>query len=126
MSKILAVDYGSKRIGLAITDQKHVIVFPYFTLSKDKFFLDNLKKICQKEDIEKIIVGLPLGLNSRETQQTREIKKFIELLKRELSISIIEEDERFSSKLADKLSAKNRDEIAAMIILQSYLERNKC
>ncbi|TSC95642.1 MAG: putative holliday junction resolvase [Parcubacteria group bacterium Athens1014_10] len=124
MSKIIAIDYGEKRIGLAITDQRQKIVFPYLTLVNDKFFLKNLKKICQKEKVEKIIIGLPLSLNSQETVQTQEVREFTGLLKENFEIPIIEEDERLTSKMADKLSAKNRDEKAAMIILESYLERD--
>lgn len=124
MPKLLAIDYGAKRIGLAITDQKQNMIFPYLTLANDQFVLDKLSKICQKENVAKIIVGMPIGLNSQRTGQTKETENFIELLKKEIKLEIIEEDERLTSKMADKLSAKNRDETAAMIVLQTYLERN--
>jgi len=123
MSKILAIDYGLKRIGLAITDQKQKIVFPYLTLNNDKFVLDELKEICQKENIKKIIIGLPIGLNSQRTKQTEEVEKFIKSLKRKMKISVIQEDERLTSKMAERFLKNNQDEISAMIILQSYLER---
>ena len=123
MSKILSIDYGRKRIGLAITDEKKKIVFPYLTLDNNKFALDELKKICAAESVKKIIIGLPIALSSRRTQQTEETKKFIELLKKRFDIPIIEEDERLTSKMAERSLSSNKDEIAAMIILQNYLEK---
>ncbi len=124
MSKILSIDYGLKRVGLAITDQKQKIVFPHSTLIHNKFIIEEIKKLCQREEVEKIIVGLPVGLNSRESEQTVITKKFITLLKENINIPVIEEDERLSSQMAERFSNKSKDEISAMIILESYLQRN--
>jgi len=123
MSKILSIDYGLKRIGLAITDQKQKIVFPHSTLIHNKSIIEEIKKLCQREEVKKIIVGLPVGLNSQESEQTLITKKFIALLKENIDIPIIEEDERLSSQMAERFSHKNKDEISAMIILESYLQR---
>lgn len=126
MSKILSIDYGLKRIGLAITDKKQKIVFPHSTLIHSKFIIEEIKKICQREEVEKIIVGLPVGLNSQESEQTLITRKFITLLKESINIPVIEEDERLSSQMAERFSNKSKDEISAMIILESYLERGNC
>lgn len=121
MPKILGIDYGSKRIGLAITDQRQEIVFPYLTLENNKFAIDELKKICVKEDIKKIIIGLPLGLNSSETEKTKEAKNFINLLKRNSGVEVISFDERLTTRMAERFLKDYKDETSAMIILQDYL-----
>jgi putative Holliday junction resolvase len=122
---ILAVDYGTKNIGLAWAQMGLGVVLPYGVI-KDKN-LDELVKLIKKENIDKVIVGLPLGLKEKENANTEKIKKFASDLKNLINIPIEFEDERFSSQAADRMSGggASRDEKSAMVILQSYLEKNK-
>lgn len=122
---LLAVDYGTKNIGLAWVETGLGVVLPYSVI-KDKN-LAELVKLIKKENIDKVIIGLPFGLKEKENENTKKIKKFAADLKNLIDIPIDFEDERFSSQAADRMGngGASRDEKSAMIILQSYLERSK-
>jgi putative Holliday junction resolvase len=120
---ILAIDYGTKNIGLAWVETGLGVVLPYGVI-KDKN-LAELAKLIKKENIDKVVVGLPFGLEQKENANTKKIKNFASDLKYLVSILVEFEDERFSSQAADRMGegGASRDEKAAMIILQSYLEK---
>ncbi len=122
---ILAVDYGTKNIGLAWAQIGLGVVLPYGVI-KDKN-LDELAKLIKKENIDKVVIGLPFGLEEKENENTKKIKQFASDLKNLINIPIEFEDERFSSQAADRMGegGASRDEKSAMVILQSYLEKNK-
>lgn len=122
---ILAVDYGTKNIGLAWAQIGLGVVLPYGVI-KDKN-LAELVKLIKKENIDKVVIGLPFGLQEKENANTEKIKKFAGDLKNLIDIPIEFEDERFSSQAADRMEGggASRDEKSAMVILQGYLERNK-
>ncbi len=134
--KILAVDYGSKWIGLAISDDEHRMAFAYKTLENNKNIFSALNEIVKKEDIYKIVIGLPLNKKMKSTRQTTETENWArELIKkvatptlrsglRPEGVGVDFENEIFTSKAADKLGAKNQHSAAAAIFLQSYLDRN--
>ena len=81
-----------------------------------------IKDLIELEVIERVVVGLPLGMNGQETEQTREVKKFIKDLRSKTNIEIITADERLTTAQA-KRSGKD-DAVAAMYILQLYIDRN--
>ena len=122
---ILAVDYGTKNIGLAWAQIGLGVVLPYGVI-KDKN-LDELVKLIKKENIDKVIIGLPFGLKEKENENTKKIRKFADDLKKIINIPIEFEDERFSSQAADRMEGggASRDEKSAMIILQGYLAKIK-
>ena len=136
MKRILCLDYGEKRIGLALSDPLKIIAYPYETiinwnLNKLKF---ELKKIIADENIESIVIGLPIGLNGRDTIQTQKVRDFrLQIL--DLNIPIYFEDERLSSVSAAKSMKMEKvktgfnkemiDKRAAAIILQQFLDKNK-
>mgnify|MGYP001573208371 FL=1 len=122
---ILAVDYGTKNIGLAWAQIGLGVVLPYGVI-KDKN-LDELAKLIKKENIDKVVIGLPFGLEEKENENTKKRKQFASDLKNLINIPIEFEDERFSSQAADRMGegGASRDEKSAMVILQSYLEKNK-
>ncbi len=134
MSRILAIDYGSKRTGFAVTDPSQIIATPLDTVETKSalLFLTNYMK---KEEVEKIVIGMPKNLQNEDTDSTLAVRKFIAVLKRSFdNIPVIEVDERFTSKMAfqsmitggvKKKDRKNKatiDKLSATIILQSYLE----
>lgn len=143
--KILGIDYGQKYIGLSIADENIKIAHPYLVLENKvvssatscgdgskKFILDELKKIIAKENINKIIVGRPIGLSGQATEQTKITDEFVEFLKSNLTIPVESFDERFTSKMTlaptklRKFTKIRKDEyhdVAAAIILQDYLDR---
>lgn len=126
--KFLGIDPGARYIGLAMADDQVKIAMPYQVLDiKDQNLLfQELEKIVNKEKIQKIIVGYPLGMSGKPTEQTKITEQFIKELKEFLNVPIIRFDERLSSKMVDKMSfSKNKNHAgAASIILQDYLDKN--
>ncbi len=125
--KYLGIDYGEKKIGLAIADSETKIASPYKILVNQGNILSKISEICQKENIDKIVVGMPLTLKSSTSKQTKKVLNFIDKLKKTTYLPIIEQDERLSSAYAQKLLKEMKvkhldDDVAAMIILQSYLD----
>jgi putative Holliday junction resolvase len=121
MSKLLGIDYGLAKCGLALADSETKTAIPFKTLSYQDLIPGGLKDLIEAETIEKIIVGLPLGLNGQETQQTKEALAFINQIKSIFKIEVIAEDERLTSVQAQNIGKD--DAVAAMYILQSYLDR---
>jgi len=120
----LGIDWGTKRIGLALGDSETKIATP-FKIARD---IDEIKKIIKDEEVDKIIIGEPLKMQNSELKTQDEFLKFLESLKKEIKIPIIKVDERLSSKGADALvgnkkTKASRDAIAAMLILQSYFDK---
>ena len=137
MGRILAIDYGKKRTGIAVTDILQIIANGLTTVPTQDL-MDFLLKYVEKEPVERIIVGHPKQMNNQDTENMKRIIPFVNQLKKKLSQIPIElVDERFTSVLAHQamldggLRKKARqdkalvDEISATIILQSYLESKK-
>tara|TARA_B100001250_G_scaffold6650_1_gene5602 strand:+ start:950 stop:1360 length:411 start_codon:yes stop_codon:yes gene_type:complete len=135
MSKIVAIDYGLKRIGIAITDELRVFAFGLTTVSNSEI-IPFLKKTINKEQVDTIVIGKPLQSNNRPSEIEDQILLFIKNLNKIFpKIIITRYDERFTSLLAKqtinnsgitKKKRKNKslvDKISATIILQSYLEK---
>ncbi|MFH0857862.1 MAG: Holliday junction resolvase RuvX [Candidatus Magasanikbacteria bacterium] len=123
---ILGIDFGQKRVGLAWVQEGIDIVFPYGKIEEQdrKKAVEKIVDLVKKEHIDKIIIGLPLGLNGEENENTKRIRAFATELEGMVSAEIIFGDERFTSHQADNtLGDASRDEKSAMIILESYLEK---
>lgn len=136
MPRILAIDYGGKRTGIAVTDPLKIIATALTTVPS-KEVLIFLKGYCEREEVEKFIVGYPVGLRSEETDGTKLVEIFSVKLKETFpNIPIHFIDERFTSKMAmqsmiaggmskkDRRVKGNVDKISAVIILQDYLQFN--
>ena len=121
MLKILGLDYGRSKIGVAIADTETKTAIP-FGVVKLEDLRPKIEDLIKTEGIEKIVVGLPLGMDGKETAQTREVRSFIEVLKSKIDIEVATEDERLTTAQAKKQGKD--DAVAAMYILQSYLDRN--
>jgi len=137
MARYLGIDFGEKRIGLAVSDPTLTIAQPYKTLifvSLKNLILD-IKKLIQDLEIEKVILGLPLTMKGTDSQKTQVVRDFGSKLMENLDIPVIFFDERLSSVQAHsvlrqlgKKPSKNRpqvDQLAAQHILQAYLDREK-
>lgn len=134
MGRYLALDYGTKRTGIAVSDTLKIIANGLTTVSTHTL-LDYLKTYLQKEDVERIIVGLPKQMNNEYSENMKHIRPFVKKLQSLYPDMQIEYyDERFTSALAHKtmldagLKKTDRqnkslvDEISATIILQGYME----
>jgi len=137
MPRIVALDYGKKRTGIAVTDDFQIIASGLTTIPSETT-LAFLKDYFSKEKVEKVIIGQPLQMNGQPSESTEVIEKFVSKFKSEFpDMKLDRVDERFTSKMAFKtmidsgLKKKQRqnkgliDEIAATIMLQDYLLRYK-
>lgn len=124
--KILGIDYGSKRVGIAISDESHTLAREYKILSPKDFWLE-IENLCKAETIGKIVIGLPLNMSGGQTDTTRSVQEFADKLEEKLGIAVEYMDERLSSVMAGNLPGgkKNIDSLAAQIILQNYLDKIK-
>ena len=135
--RVLGIDYGEKRIGLAMTDPEAILAYPYATLVKttrDKLFAD-LAEVLDKERVECIVLGLPVDLHGAETLITRQVRNFAASLARRTDVPIHLADERLSSQAAmDDLAASGMsrkrkkavlDQQAAVRILESWLRQRE-
>ncbi|KAA3689256.1 Holliday junction resolvase RuvX [Bacteroides salyersiae] len=137
MSRILAIDYGRKRTGVAVSDAMQIIANGLTTVPTHEL-LDFITGYVQKEPVERILVGLPKQMNNEASESMKYIDPFVRSLKKRLpEIPVEFVDERFTSVLAHRtmleagLKKKDRqnkalvDEISATIILQTYLESKR-
>ena len=135
MGRALGIDFGTKRVGLALSDRSNMIASPYKTLNyvSEKDLITQLEIIISKNDIEILVLGLPINMKGEDTAQTMKVRNFKEILST-LRIPIVYEDERLSSvsainslMLQNVKTGHNKPEIdktAAAIILQQYLDKN--
>jgi putative Holliday junction resolvase len=133
--RVLAFDYGTKRIGIAVTDPLQIIATGLDTIHP-KDIIDYLKKYLISEQVELFVVGEPKQMNGSPSQSAPQIKGFITVLKKHFpEIPVEQIDERFTSKMAsavvaqsgfkksDRQNKERLDTISATIILQTYLEK---
>ncbi len=136
--RIAAVDYGKKRIGLAITDARGVVALPLTVVSAGKSMAESVRNVLKAlapyvSEIKEFIVGLPLLLTGAVGDMAKETERFAEILRKESLLPVTMIDERLSSKGAERAllemnhSRKRRkemsDETAATILLQTYLSQ---
>ena len=136
-NRLLGIDYGEKRVGIAITDPLMMFASPLKTIIRDNNFWNNILDLFNQFNIEKVILGYPLKENGEESSSTQLVKKFREQLEEKITVPIELFDERYSSEIAKQRiiesvpSKKKRrdksllDKNAAAIILQDYLDSIK-
>ncbi|MDQ3018599.1 MAG: Holliday junction resolvase RuvX [bacterium] len=122
----MGIDFGTKRMGLAISDESYTLAREYGILSPKEFW-HKLPELIENEGVERIIIGLPLNMSGDHTDKTREVQAFSDLLQQRVAIPVEFMDERLSSVMAGHLPGgkKNVDSLAAQIILQNYLDKTK-
>ncbi len=134
--RYLAIDYGTKRTGLAICDSAEIIASPFAVIEGQKELIKKIADIVEAENIEAIVLGLPLNMDDSEGAQAKLVLKFAEQLKQHINKPIHLQDERLSSFAAeDKLTQadfpkgkkrkKRIDAVAASEILKAFLEQKK-
>jgi putative Holliday junction resolvase len=131
--RYLAIDYGNKRTGLAICDQSETIVSPLAVISSGKDLVNKILDVINKENVQAVVVGLPLNMDDSKGFQAQLSMKFAEQLKTKLQIPLYLQDERLSSFAAEEKLApaqytrakkKERlDAIAAAEILELFLQK---
>jgi putative Holliday junction resolvase len=137
VNRIVGIDYGKKRVGLAITDPLHLFATALDTVEAQKV-IDYLKQYVEKEPVERFVVGYPKNLNNTPSEAAKYVDLFLQQLRKHFpSIPVTLADERFTSKLAfqamidggvKKMDRRNKgtiDKVSATLILQGYLDGAK-
>jgi putative Holliday junction resolvase len=135
--RILAIDFGIKRIGLALTDPLKIFAYPFKTILNNNKIINELISIIKQYNVKRIIIGYPLREDGRKSELAKSVDKFRDMLKSKIDIDILLQDERYSSQLAlskvlESVNKKKKrrdkgliDRNAASIILQDYLDEIK-
>jgi putative Holliday junction resolvase len=131
VSRVVGIDYGTKRVGVALSDESRMIASPYRVIEAAAA-IEMIEQIVAGEDIELVVVGLPIGLAGNETPSTIGAREFAEELSERLAVTVELADERFTSKVAEDVLIEAgmtrerrrqiRDKMAATVMLQSYLD----
>ncbi len=125
--RILGIDYGSKRVGVAVSDEAATLAFPHEVFKNGKNLVKNIKEICQEKNISKIVLGESLDYKGRPNPVMVEIEKFKILLEKETGLPVVFETEVLTTKqaAASQPDSKKLDASAAALILQTYLDKRK-
>lgn len=140
--RAVGLDLGKKNLGVAVSDSDGEIAVPHSTLTLTGNKKTDLRKVTEKmtgliseQGVEVVVVGLPLGLNGQVGQAAEKAQEFVVSLEKKISVEVVLHDERFSTTeankrlqgagLSEKKSRSKVDMMAATIILQSWLDKNK-
>jgi len=128
--KLLGIDYGAKRIGIAITDESGTMAFPKATVANDRFFFSSLRSFVEEGKVGKIIIGESLNRDGSENEIMKDIRDLRGRIERELGIPVDFESETYSSEEAKRIQGEElkrnalTDASAAALILNSYIARH--
>lgn len=137
MNRIIGIDYGRKRVGIAVSDPLRIFASALETVHSAKI-IEYLKSYTAKENVERFVVGYPMNLNNRPAEAARDVDVFLKLLAKHFpQIPVTLEDERFTSKMAmmamieggvrksERREKGAVDKVSAALILQTYLDRTR-
>lgn len=134
MARVLGVDYGERRLGFAVSDEDGIIAMPLCVVTVDhpRRALDEVQRQVREKQASRVIIGMPLNMNGSRGPAADAVEQFISRLRATVTIPVETWDERLSSKAAERIlidanmrRAKRKtviDQVAAQIILQSYLD----
>jgi putative Holliday junction resolvase len=135
MNPILGVDFGAARIGVAISDELHLLAHPLETISGEKNAVSRIAEITRAKNIEKVVVGVPRNMDGSFGPAANKALQFVEKLRASVACPVMTWDERLTSvaahrqlREAGRKTEKTRgyiDQVAAQIILQGYLDRRR-
>lgn len=135
MERLLGLDIGGRRIGVAVSDELGMIASPVTTLDSRRDVAKELRLLIEKYGVNRLIVGLPIGMSGREGPQSAEVRSVADDLGKALDIEIVYSDERLSSAVANQAligqgtrrekRKQHIDAMAAAVILQGYLDNER-
>jgi putative Holliday junction resolvase len=135
MTRILGIDFGQRRIGLAISDELQLLAHPLETVPAGKSVLERIAQLIREKKIDKIVVGTPRNMDGSFGPAANETLKFVERLRSRVSCQVVTWDERLTTVAANRAlrdaGKKTRatrgyvDQVAAQMILQGYLDRQQ-
>lgn len=136
--RILGIDFGTKRIGLALSDPLRILATALAIVENDGNHWKELERVVREHKVEFVVVGMPLTLKGEQGGKALDVKMFVEELRRRLQVEVVFWDERFTTVLADqyrrdsgigrkarRTTKKALDGAAAAIMLQGFLDRTK-
>ncbi|MGC8594595.1 MAG: Holliday junction resolvase RuvX [Candidatus Kryptoniota bacterium] len=134
IGRILGIDYGTKRVGIAVSDPTQLIAQGISTLPNDSALLKRIGDIISQMSVKEVVIGKPLKLNGKSGKSAEAVSSFAQRLRDAFHINVIEWDERFTSVIAhrtqielgirkkERRNKENIDKLASQLILQSYLD----
>ena len=137
VGRILAVDYGEKRVGIAISDELQITASPLMTLprSSDEEVIAQIAQLARNNRVEEIVTGLPIRTDAKQGEMEQRVRSFAQKLQSKTKVPVMLFDERFTTRIAEQvlleadLSRRKRkqvrDKLAAVVLLQSYLEARR-
>lgn len=129
--RLLGIDYGTKRIGIAMTDEEGNMAFPKATLANDRHFFRSLRELIEGGGVERIVIGESLDRDGKPNEIMQKIRALAMKIERELNIEVEYETEMYTSEAAKRLQGEDfykndlLDASAAALILNSYIDRHK-
>lgn len=133
MSRVLGIDWGTVRVGVAMSDEGQKLSFPLQYPLESKNAIEEIEKLVHEYNVEKVVIGLPISLKGQETESSKKVKKFGENLRKKINIEPIFIDERFSSvtsaqslheqEIKEKDQRQIKDNVSAALLLQQYLDK---
>ena len=127
MNRVLGIDYGDQRTGLALSDPTQTVATPFDVIHTTSLIqlLEEIELIVFDEEVETIVLGLPLSMSGEDSEQTERVRMVAEKLKMHLDLPVVLEDERLTSREIERAGVtEDTDAAAAQAILQGYLDRN--
>jgi putative holliday junction resolvase len=127
--RVLALDYGSARCGCALSDPNGTLATPIEAVERpgSRAGLARLAELVRERGVDRIVVGLPIGLNGRDTEQTREARGFADRLRSAVGVPVELYDERFTTAIAARAAGErtSEDSRAAAVLLDDWLARHR-
>lgn len=135
MKRAMGIDYGGARIGLAVSDELRMLAHPLETLTNDKRAIARIADLVKRKDIDSVVIGMPRMMAGQPGSQANKVKEFASKLARHITCPIVEWEERLTTVAAHRalqgLGKKTKetrgyiDQVAAQMILQTYLDREQ-
>jgi len=125
--RLLGIDYGEKRVGIALSDDRGMMAFPKAVLPNDKFLMTEIKSLISGHGITTVVIGESQDYKMKDNPIMKKIRAFADELKRDLDVEVVFETELLSSHQATHFQGKHAmiDASAASIILQSFIDKKK-
>lgn len=123
----MGIDFGEKRIGVALSDERAGFAFPYSVVANNKNAIKEIKKICLENNVEKIILGESLDYGGKPNPVMQKIELFKKMLEKEIGLPVIYQSETLTTQEAKRIIGKTAktDASAAALILRSFIEKQK-
>lgn len=133
-SRIMGIDYGSRRVGVALSDRLGIAAHPFEVIEVGPGLHRQLADLVGSEDVDKVVVGLPVSLDGTEQAAARRTRRFVDRLRPLVGVEVVLYDERLTTRIAEGVlvaagtsrSKRRRrvDKVAAAVMLQGYLDRH--